>query len=807
MTRRKSQRKLQQEKLKNARAPIEERLPAYLQKAILFLGCFILFLPLVVDHRFYQPYVFYKSILFRTAVQVMVFLYVVLALCFPSHRPRLNRISYALMGYFGIMLICSLPGISIGAWNSWWGDFARMGGMFTQLHLLAYFLVLSQTFKLDRDWLTLFTASLFFSVFMGLTGAVQYEALDFTFRLSNGYTRLSGATGNADFFSAYMLLSLFLSIYFLCRKDKKEIYPIIAKVWLILLLAMDIFIVFWDLSAGDRIISRSLGTLPLAIFFLVLHGASFAWFKFRLKIWSGIAFLGALGIYHLFWMYQSQTRAGVVALAGSLVFVSVLYLWKGGSRRLKWAAVSLFLLLSLLPFAVLRCRNSEWVRKIPVLVRLSQPSSEEHRLIAWKAGIRGMLDHPVWGWGLEHYQNAFDLHVDARIFAVKNPENWYDRAHNMILDIGVTTGCMGLAACSIFYVFLFYFLLRRRSENDHGEAIPLAGLLATYLLQNLFSFDTLNTDVILFLTLAYVAHLYGKDKGGTAAEGSLPGRVQNLISGKHCAILLVSAGILVCGFLYLVQEPYESNLLLNSTIALGKSGNYYGLIDMFQKAEAYATTGRYEVREELAKYASELAHAPAVSVTEKTMAVKRALDLLQKSIAEVPSDTRHDIFFATFVNNTFGVLNQSDPKLAHSLAEKNLTLLQKAESLGPSRPRVFLERSQTLLYLQRTDEAIPALQRAIALDPEAVPRRVDLVALFISAGRYSDAQREWQNIRSLSLPLAASDYDRIIGLYLSKKQFQPVIALYGEQLHESPDNQSILTRLAEIQRLLDNPSK
>ena len=53
-----------------------------------------------------------KSILFRATVEGMLLLYVLLATLAPSYRPRLHLMSYALLAWFGAMLVSSLPGIS-----------------------------------------------------------------------------------------------------------------------------------------------------------------------------------------------------------------------------------------------------------------------------------------------------------------------------------------------------------------------------------------------------------------------------------------------------------------------------------------------------------------------------------------------------------------------------------------------------------------------------------------------------------------------------------------------------------------------
>jgi O-antigen ligase len=786
----------------------KRELPEYLSYAILGISCFVLFLPVVVNYDFYSPYIFFKSILFRIAVQLMLLLYIVLALISSHYKPRLNRIAWALLCWFGVMLFCSLPGISTNAWKSWWGDFNRMDGMFTQLHLLAYFFVLTQTFKKESDWLLLFTASLFSSVFMGVSGLIQKLGIDLIYRFVDPSERVYGATGNADFFASYMMFNFCIGLYFLARKDKKDLYPIAARIWLILLIALDIGLVLWHVASGGQALSRVQDYFVITFFIVVLHGAILLWYGMRRSIWAGAAFMSLLCLYSLFWIFQSQTRSAAVGLAAGLAFAALLYICKGTNKRIRWTGAFLILLFAILPITLYRNRESGWVRSNPMLNRLTSTTFAERRFIAWKAGVSGIMDRPVWGWGLENYRKSFDLHAPVELFRGEAAENWDDRAHNIILDVGTTTGVLGLATFLVFYVLVFVFLLRswfRKPEKT--EYLLIASLLAAYLVQDLFIFDTANTDGITFLILAYIAYLSGSttEVSEEHLSGSKPAQSLSL---RDYSILTLTAGCLICAFHYLVQEPINSNFLLLKGISIGRAAasqpekaryiTAESIIDNFQRAEQVRTTGCYQVREEFGNCASELVPAAGVSLQVKTQVAKKALALLEKSTVEDPSDCRHYMYAASLINSVLEIIKQSDPPAAISLAKRDLELLRRAESLGPNRPRIFVEYAQSLIFLGRTDEAIPELQKAIALDPGNARMRVDLAAICVSAERYPEAENEWRKIdRSVLQP---ADYERLIGLYASKKQLAPVIALYKDQLRAKPDSPAILGRMAVIYR-------
>jgi tetratricopeptide (TPR) repeat protein len=550
---------------------------------------------------------------------------------------------------------------------------------------------------------------------------------------------------------------------------------------------------------------------PVYVFALALHGLSFFWFFMRRSVWAGTLFMGIVCLYNLYWMNQTQTRASVVGLACAGLVVALIYLWNGTGRFSKWAAAVLIILCAGTATALLRSRESAWVREYPLLARLSNTSLGERRFVGWKAGALGILDRPILGWGPENYRRAFDPHAPAEIFRGAGAEHWDDRAHNIILDAATTTGLLGLATMVTFYGMLFLLLLRRwLRDRKSTEYLAVAGLLTAYFVQNFFIFDTINTYGILFLVLAYAAYLCAGTNPDPDADSGLRTIVQRSLRLRDCAVLAVAAGILLCAWHYLVREPRNSNRLLQRAIASERlPGERSGTplyvfrdsaLNDFRLADECRTTGRYQVREELANYAMEIARVPDIPLAEKARVARQALSFMGKSVLEDPHDARHYMYGTTLTNAVYEVIRQSDSEEAIRISERALTWLQKAEILGPNRQRLYLERTQLLLNLGRMDEAITANRKALSLDPHSKRIRVELAATCILAERYTDAENEWQKIRAHPGGPDAGDYERLADLYALKKQLARLIALYREQLQQSPNNPVVMARLATAYR-------
>ncbi len=786
----------------------EDRLISLLGHAILLAAVCALFIPLVVNGSFFYSFVLLKSILFRAAVEVMLLLYILLATFAPSYRPRLHLMTYALLAWFGAMLISSLPGISVDAWSSWWGDFRRMGGMVAQLHLLGYFFVLAHTLKREREWLILFAASLFFGVWMGFSGMVQYLGLNYLYRFPQ-QGRIEGAAGNANLFAASMLLNFFVALWLLGRKDKSATYAVMANVWLVLILLLDLLVVVWDFFTGAGI-SSGLEFPAVGIFAALFHAVCLLWFATRRNARVGAIVIGSAGAWCIFWMYLTQTRGAVIGLVGSLLLVASLYLWHGASKNIKLLFACMILLFILTPAVILLNRQASWVQSHPTLLRyvLLSPTdaASANRLYNWSASARAIGDRPFFGWGLENYRIGFDLYFPVEVYRSLTGEFWFDRAHNLIIDIGMTTGLVGLAAYLAFFSLVIGFLVRQWVRaKDRIDILLILGLLLAYLLQGLFTFDTINTDPILYLVLAYVSYLFAANKNRPEANSGEP-LLRRRQPMRAWIPLALACMVLPLAVSYAVIRPFQSNQLLQQARAATKVLNPMthevrlrfseNTLDLFRRADEYQTTGRSEVREEAANYAFELARAPYIPADQKLRAIKEGIRFLRESIEQAPANARSYQYLGSLVNGTFETIRQAEPQFAQSLAETTLPVLQKGETLSPNRPQMYFEKSQLLFFLGRKEERLAAFEKGASLSRAVKDPHIDLVNLYVEGGRYEDAAREWQNIKNLGFQLTRSDYDRLIQTYEAKKQFVPIVGLCQEQLAAAPGDVELLTKLA-----------
>src|SRR3989344_1698458 len=131
--------------------------------AFIKISCLvILFLPLVMNSQFFFPFIVVKNVLFRIIVELIFGAYLFLAFTDPAYRPRWDKITWLVIGFFIVSLVAGIFGIGLS--RSLWGNYERMSGLFHHLHLVLYFLVVANIFKDKKDWQALFTFSVFTSL-------------------------------------------------------------------------------------------------------------------------------------------------------------------------------------------------------------------------------------------------------------------------------------------------------------------------------------------------------------------------------------------------------------------------------------------------------------------------------------------------------------------------------------------------------------------------------------------------------------------------------------------------------------------
>ncbi len=144
------------------------------------------------------------------------------------------------------------------------------------------------------------------------------------------------------------------------------------------------------------------------------------------------------------------------------------------------------------------------------LTNLKQGSAAV-RLDLWQNGFKAFIKKPLLGYGLENQTEAYvtDYQVDDALYA--KPNTYSDRAHNLILDILLTSGIVGLAVFIYFIYWVFTNLIKAlKDEKYRSLAAFLIWTLAVYLVALLFNFSVTVTNIYFWFIVALSFVMTGK---------------------------------------------------------------------------------------------------------------------------------------------------------------------------------------------------------------------------------------------------------------------------------------------------------
>ena len=196
--------------------------PVAICKGIILAGTGLaLFTPLIISGRFFFPFVGPKSLYFMGLAEVIFAAWLILQFFTKEYRPRLGPVLLSVVLFVSILTLSSIFGVDPS--RSVWSKYERMTGLLMWFHLLAFFLVISSTFKTKSDWFKILSISSFVAFVISIFALGPKIGINF---LKNYPTREGATIGNSSFLGTYLLFNFFLTIYlFIKTKGILKIYP------------------------------------------------------------------------------------------------------------------------------------------------------------------------------------------------------------------------------------------------------------------------------------------------------------------------------------------------------------------------------------------------------------------------------------------------------------------------------------------------------------------------------------------------------------------------------------------------------
>lgn len=496
-------------------------------------------------------------------------------------------------------------------------------------------------------------------------------------------------------------------------------------------------------------------------------------------------------------MFLTDVRGPLIGLAAGALFFLLLLGVQGESRSARTVALGALaaILLSAGIFAV--TREHDFWRQIRGFRRLAtlgaEDTSVKTRLIALGVSSRAFLERPLFGWGPENYNVAYNAHYNPDY--ARYEEAWFDRAHNIIAEVGVTQGVLGIAG----YVFMLgaaaHFLLGRHSGNSfRPQRRILLALLVAYFVQNLFLFDTPSTHVMFFAVLGLILGAHAGRGDGSSAETPRRSR------GRDLGVLFASLACIIFASYALYAYhyvPFRQAKLFGSAIQKGIGQEILNAAPGF--LEPYNFLQPF-LRFKLVEIAGD---AGVLRVPEFNPLVARSILALEEVIAKEPQyDPRNYILLGETLNEL-----AADDAVFYRRASE---FLERAIPLAPKRQDIYYPLIFSLARGGRAEEAIARGREVVALAPDVAKAHYILSVGLVFAGEahWDEAEQELLRAEEIGITaLRASDMQNIVSLYslflarrAAREDGEPAIRIAGRLAELAPDAREAMEEIIRLTR-------
>ncbi|MDP3991292.1 MAG: O-antigen ligase family protein, partial [Candidatus Colwellbacteria bacterium] len=280
--------------------------------------------------------------------------------------------------------------------------------------------------------------------------------------------------------------------------------------------------------------------------------------------------LGPLILFFLATLIFTQTRGVYLGIiAGFLLFtlLSAIYL-RREKQKLVFGAVGVLLLMFLSLGGVFAFKESPLVTGNDILNRVADVSdlanlgAARERYLGWIIALESFKDKPVFGWGPENYDAAFNAHYN---YQAAKDESWFDSSHNQLMDVLAEGGMVGFSLY-LFWIGAIFYAARKlltRGTRDKLVGAIIAGTFLGFLVQGWFLFDTFPMYLGLFPLLGFTYFKYERANGEEAMTNAARGKAGKVLPAAWVYALTLVLVLITPYLIYKnVWQPYRANALI-----------------------------------------------------------------------------------------------------------------------------------------------------------------------------------------------------------------------------------------------------
>ena len=642
-------------------------------------------LPLIFITNLLYPFVFGKALFLRAIIHLALLVFLMLLIRDPDLwkqiKQRLKSPIVLLVALFFVSAIISSL-FAIDSYRAFWGSGERMEGLFMMLHYAAFFFMSVAIFN-KKDWLNFLKISLLVSTVVAFFGWLQVLGVD-KIPFAKVKARPDAFLGNTGYTSSYFLFILFSALIIRLQSLKK-----------------------------------------------------YFWYYFS----------SAVAAISLVMIIMSATRGVFVGLLAAAVLA--LFYWRKRVFRNRKRYMTGLILLAVILVGFMTTRSMPFWQNIPGVDKVASFSLDQAtiqtRLIAAGVSWEAIKERPLFGWGLENYNIAYNKYFDPEYSLYEN--RWFDRSHNRVLDVAVMQGLLGL----LIYLAIFIVTIYKLGKLDNRLGKLLIILLVAYFVQSLFWFDHLVAYLMLFAFLAFSAVLTRSEKDVDYQEQKSAQRVQSI-----AGLFLLLAGILFLYSTYVHFVIYRQAKLstdIRSKITDAK------LID--EKLKSAFEPYSFIQLEARGLFVDLLTNKGAFARKELNFIADKALAYQEDLIDKDPTNPISMIRLSEAYHQRAAI----NPEY-HNKGE---VLMRKASKLSPTRQEIYYRLAIHLASQKKKEEAVEVARYAVDLNPK-VGRAQYVLGLILSIAGGHENRIEGEDLIAKALEMqglffVGVDANNLISIY------------------------------------------
>lgn len=411
---------------------------------------------------------------------------------------------------------------------------------------------------------------------------------------------------------------------------------------------------------------------------------------------------------------------------------------------------------------------------------VSSDASIYNRIFVWRNSLKEFTNVNVFlGVGLENFDIFFN-----RFYTPDLNEDWFDRSHNIFLDVLVTSGILGLLVYIVIILVLLYKIWKYKDDNYLAFIILFFAIIA-YNINNFFVFDTLNTSFIFVSILSFVSFLTNKDNFIVAQK--VRKMNQKIINGFVMLIFFI-----LIYFLYLfIYQPFYINKKLyigSSNIHVNKELSYASFSDAL-KYKFASNEGSIQIEMALDRVKNN-----NLSPENLSRFVKLTEDKFWFANSNYLLDIRIHLHLAQLI------INYHNDKETLERTEK---LLIEAKNLSPYRAETYYLLAQLYIKQEKFDQAVDILEELSYQLPDFADPKF-ILANVLHTIDLDLSHRYFEEAINMRYEESVLNYQRILEFLIINKRYADSLPFYLKLIESQPNEFKYRIDLAQVYYILGN---